>query len=182
MAGAKALVNGVLKKCFNIGPEGVDDYRRRGVKIGENVNMYSCNIDYGHGFLIEIGDNCTITHTTILTHDASTKMYLGYSKVGRVKIGNNVFIGQGSIILPGVCIGNDVIIGAGSVVKKDIPDRTVAAGNPAEPICSLDKYIERNKERMESAPRYEKHWSDKTPEDIRRMQEELADGKTGYDI
>lgn len=182
MAGVKALIKRVAKKCFNIGPEDIEDYRRRGVRIGKNVNMYSCNIDYGHGYLIEIGDDCTITHTTILTHDASTKMYLGYSKVGRVKIGNNVFIGQGSIILPGVCIGNDVIIGAGSVVKKDIPDRTVAAGNPAEPVCPLDRYIERNRERMKTAPIYDKHWKDKTDDDIRRIREELADGRIGYDV
>lgn len=182
MAGLKFFIKKILKKSFHIGPEEVEDYRRRGVKIGENVNMFSCNVDYGHGYLIEIGDNCTITHTTILTHDASTKMYLGYSKIGRVKIGNNVFIGQGSIILPGVSIGNDVIVGAGSVVKKDIPDRTVVAGNPAEPICTLDKYIERNRERMKDSPRYDVYWDKKTSEDIKRMQEELADGRIGYDL
>lgn len=172
----------LLKKIFNIGEETVDDYRKRGVRIGENVNMYSCNIDYGHGYLIEIGDNCTITHSTILTHDASTKMYLGYSKIGRVKIGNNVFIGQGSIILPCVSIGDDVIVGAGSVVKDDIPSGSVAVGNPARVVCSLEEYINRNKERMKSAPRYDVHWKDKTPEDIARMQEELADGIMAYDI
>ena len=168
--GIKNVIKSVLKKCFNIGPENIDDYRRRGVRIGNNVNLYSCDIDYGHGFLIDIGDNCTITHTTILTHDASTKMYLGYAKVGRVSIGNNVFIGQGSIILPGVKIGNDVIIGAGSVVKKDIPDRSVAAGNPAEVICSIDRYIERNREKLQSAPRYDVYWDKKTDGDIEKMR------------
>ena len=182
MAGVKLLVKRVLKKCFHIGPEDVEDYRRRGVKIGKNVNMFSCDVDYGHGYLIEIGDNCTLTNATILTHDASTKMYLGYSKVGRVKIGNNVFIGQGSIILPGVSIGNNVIVGAGSVVKKDIPDDTVAAGNPAEPICPLDKYLEKNRKRMKESPVYDVYWENKTPEDILRMQEELADGRIGYDL
>ncbi len=179
---AKGTVKKILKKCFNIGEETVDDYRKRGVRIGSNVNMYSCNIDYGHGFLIEIGDNCTITHSTILTHDASTKMYLGYSKVGRVKIGNNVFIGQGSVILPCVNIGDDVIIGAGSVVKEDIPSRSVAVGNPATVVCTLDEYLTRNKERMETAPRYDTHWRDKTEEERNRMYEDLKDGIVGYDI
>ncbi len=178
----KSSVKKILKKCFNIGPEDVDDYRKRGVIIGNNVNLFSCNIDYGHGYLIEIGDNCTITHTTILTHDASTKIYLGYSKIGRVKIGNNVFIGQGSIVLPGVCIGNDVIVGAGSVVRKDIPDRTVAVGNPAEAVCSLDTYIERNRERMQTSPVYNKYWDKKTEADIEKMREDLADGTIGYDL
>lgn len=178
----KLLIKRFIKKCFNIGPENIDDYRKRGVKIGENVELIDCQIDYGHGFLIEIGNNCIITHTTILTHDASTKMYLGYSKVGRVKLGNNVFVGQGSIILPGVTIGNDVIIGAGSVVKKDIPDNTVAVGNPAEIICSLDKYIERNRERMQTSPVYNTYWDKKTETDIEKMREDLADGTIGYDL
>lgn len=93
--------------------ETIDDLRRRGVKIGENVHVFSANIDGGHGFLVEIGNNVTITNATILTHDASTKKFLGYSKVGKVKIGDNVFVGYGSIVLPGVTIGNNVIIGGG---------------------------------------------------------------------
>lgn len=93
--------------------ETIDDLKRRGVKIGENVHVFSANIDGGHGFLVEIGNNVTITNATILTHDASTKKFLGYSKVGKVKIGDNVFVGYGSIILPGVIVGNNVIIGGG---------------------------------------------------------------------
>ena len=47
-----------------------------------------------------------------------------------VIIGDNVWIGGVAIIMPGVTIGNNVVIGAGSVVTKDIPDNTVAYGNP----------------------------------------------------
>lgn len=93
--------------------ESIEDLRKRGVKIGENVHIFSTNIDRGHGFLVEIGNNVTITNASILTHDASTKKFLGYSKVGKVKIGDNVFVGYGSLILPGVNIGNNVIIGGG---------------------------------------------------------------------
>ena len=63
--------------------------------------------------------------TTVLAHDGSTKKILGYSKVGNVVIGNNVFVGYGSIILPNVRIGNNVIVGAGTIVSKDIPDNVV---------------------------------------------------------
>ena len=178
----KSVIKTVLKKIFGIGPENIDDYRKRGVKIGTNVNIYSCELDYGHGYLIEIGNDCIITHTTILTHDASTKMYLGYSKVGRVKIGNHVFIGQGSVILPGVEIGDDVIVGAGSIVRESIPPNSVVMGNPASVICSLDKYMEKNRERLQKSPRYDVYWADKTPEDIKKMCEDLADGTIGYDI
>lgn len=59
-----------------------------------------------------------------------------------VKIGSNVFVGAGSIILPGVTIGDRVVIGAGSVVTKDIPDNSVAVGNPAKVICSHDRYMQ----------------------------------------
>ena len=45
-------------------------------------------------------------------------------------MGNNVWIGGGAIILPGVTIGDNVVIGAGSIVTKDIPDNVIAAGNP----------------------------------------------------
>ena len=59
---------------------------------------------------------------------------------GKVKIGNNVFIGMQTTILKGVHIGNNVIIGANSLVNKDIPDNCVAAGNPAHVIMSIDDY------------------------------------------
>ena len=54
-----------------------------------------------------------------------------------MSIGNDCFVGAGSIILPGVHIGNKVIIGAGSVVAKSIPDNSVAVGNPAKVIRQL---------------------------------------------
>ncbi|MDD6564092.1 MAG: DapH/DapD/GlmU-related protein, partial [Clostridiales bacterium] len=54
-----------------------------------------------------------------------------------VNIGDDVWIGGGSIILPGVTIGNNVIIGAGSVVTKDVPDNTLAYGNPCRIIRNL---------------------------------------------
>jgi len=57
-------------------------------------------------------------------------------------IGNNVFVGANSIILPSVKIGNNVVIGAGSVVVKDIPSNSIAVGNPCKVIKQKDKYIE----------------------------------------
>ena len=53
-------------------------------------------------------------------------------------IGDNVWIGGGAIVLPGVTIGNNAIIGAGSVVTRDIPADTVAAGNPARVLKTLE--------------------------------------------
>lgn len=56
------------------------------------------------------------------------KKILGYSRVGRIDIGNDVFIGASSIVLPNVKIGDKVIVGAGSIVTKDIPDNSVVVG------------------------------------------------------
>ena len=100
----------------------VEQCRMRGVKIGENVDLVNAEIDYCFGHLITIGNNVTITNSVVLAHDASTKKELGYSKIGCVDIGDNVFIGYGCIVLPNVKIGNKVIVGAGTVISKDIPD------------------------------------------------------------
>lgn len=69
-----------------------------------------------------------------------------------VKIGDNVFIGYGSIILPNTTIGNKVIVGAGTVVSKNVPDNVVIVGNPYRIICSYDSYMERMKKDMEIKP------------------------------
>lgn len=66
-------------------------------------------------------------------------------KIGRIKIGDNCFIGSRSIILMNVIVGDNVIIGAGSVVSKDIPSNSVAAGIPAKVICTVDEYYAKNK-------------------------------------
>lgn len=65
---------------------------------------------------------------------------------GKVIIGNYVYIGSGSLIMPGVTIGNNALIAAGSIVTKSVPPRTVVAGNPARTICSIDEYYQRNKQ------------------------------------
>ena len=71
----------------------IEYLRSRGVEIGENVHLFNTNIDFGHGFLVSIGNNVTLTGVTVLAHDASTQIPLGVSKVGKVRIGNNVFVG-----------------------------------------------------------------------------------------
>lgn len=180
--GFKEVFKKVLKKCFNIGPETIEDYRKRGVKIGNNPGLHNCNIDYGHGYLVEIGDNARFAHVTILAHDASTKNGLGYSKIGRVKIGNDVFIGHASIILPGTTIGDNVVIGAGSVVKGNIPSNSVAVGNPAVVVCTYDEYVEKNRKKMETSPVYDVPWPKKTEAEKKQMIEDLSDGKVGFDV
>ncbi|MEY8324118.1 acyltransferase [Lachnospiraceae bacterium 54-11] len=155
----------------------IEELRKRGVTIGKNTDILDSLIDKGHGYLIDIGDNVTITGSTLLAHDASTKKHLGYTKVGKIKIGNNVFIGYGSIILPNVTIGDNVIVGAGSVVRKDIPCNSVVMGNPATVVCTFSEYIMANKKRMKKVPVYNTYWRNKTEDEKEKMKNEI--GKWG---
>jgi maltose O-acetyltransferase len=77
----------------------------------------------------------------LIAHDASTYGFLGYTKIGKIKIGRDCFIGDSVIVLPSVTIGPGSIVGAGSVVTKNIPPGMVAAGNPAKIVCSVDDYL-----------------------------------------
>lgn len=125
-----------------------------GMKVGKNFKrLNGVILDPGHCWLIEIGDNVTMApRVHILCHDASTKQFLNYTKIGRVTIGNNVFIGAESVVLPGVTIGDNVVIGANSTVTHNIPSNSVAVGCPARVIGTLDAYLEKERTRMNSAP------------------------------
>ena len=82
-----------------------------------------------------------------ITHDGGTLLFrdripdLEITKP--ITVGNNVYIGNNTIILPGVTIGNDVVIGAGAIVTRDIPDNSVAVGVPARVIKTADAYFEK---------------------------------------
>ena len=89
----------MLKHLLGMDKNSIKSLRSRGVKIGNNCSINTNYIDYGHGFLISMGDNVTVAvNAMVLAHDASTKPFLGYSRVGRVDIGNNVFIGGGGVL------------------------------------------------------------------------------------
>lgn len=134
---------------------------KMGMTVGRGFNrQQGCIIDESHCWLISIGDNVTLApRVHILAHDASTKTFLGFTRIGLVSIGDNVFIGAGSIILPNVTIGSNVIIGAGSIVTRDIPDNSLAVGNPARVIGTVSDYIDKNRELMNVRPVYDERWT-----------------------
>ena len=155
-----------------------------GMKVGKNFKrLHGVILDPAHCWLIEIGDNVTMApRVHILCHDASTKTFLNYTKIGRVTIGDNVFIGAESVVLPGVTIGRNVIIGANSTVTHDIPDDSVAVGSPARVICTLAEYLEKEQIRMESAPCYGEEYTlrKRVAMDKRMQQKGELEGKIGF--
>lgn len=155
-----------------------------GMQVGNNFKrLNGVILDPGHCWLIEIGNNVTMApRVHILCHDASTKAFLGYTKIGRVTIGDNVFIGAESVVLPGVAIGSNVVIGANSTVTHNIPENSVAVGSPARVICTLDEYLKKERKRMTSAPCYGKEYTLRKDVSLekRMQQKQELDGKVGY--
>lgn len=177
----KLFFKKVLRKIRG-GTPLIAEYRERGAVIGENCHIHG-SIDNGHEFLVSMGDNVTLASgSRLLTHDGSTKKILGYSRIGRVDIGNDVFIGAAAIVLPNVKIGNKVIVGAGSVVTKDIPDNSVAVGNPARVIGTYDAYVDKIQKQFKSSPKWETHYSEKSNEEKIEMREKLLESGIGFDL
>lgn len=166
------------------GESATDELISMGMRVGKNFQrMNGVILDPDHCWLIDIGDNVTMApRVHILCHDASTKIFLNYTKIGRVTIGNNVFIGAESVVLPGVTIGNNVVVGANSTVTHDIPDNTVVVGSPARILCSLDEYLAKEKARMETSPVYGEEYTlrQNVSMELRMKQKEDLTEKIGY--
>ncbi|MED9951435.1 MAG: DapH/DapD/GlmU-related protein [Collinsella sp.] len=139
----------------------MNKYKARGLKVGSNFNMLGgCIIDHSHCWLIRIGDNVTFApRVHVLAHDASTKRVLGYTRIALTSIGNDVFVGASSTIMPGVTVGDGAVVGAGSVVTKDVAPGTVVAGNPAKPICSTEDYLARQKDELGRVPVFDERYT-----------------------
>lgn len=160
-----------------------DELIAKGAVVGSNFNNYG-DLDNGHIHLFSAGDNVTIASgAKVLTHDASTKGIVGFTKIAAVKIGSNVFVGANAIILPGVTIGSNVIIGAGAVVAKDVPDNCVLVGNPAKIISTYDEFVMKTKNLFnDSKYIYHKYWKEMTIEERMKQRQDLISGDIGYDI
>ena len=101
--------------------------------LGENVHLRG-------GGKILIGDWCQIANNTIIVtsgHPIDGGKYYGRSVFNDIQIGNNVWIGSGVIILPGVTVGENSVIAAGSVVTKDVQSNILAGGVPAKKIRDI---------------------------------------------
>ncbi len=117
--------------------------------IGERCRINSCQFGT-EPYLIEIGCHVHVgNNVQFLTHDGGVWVLrdllhdqtLDY--FGKIIIRDNVFIGNNTIILPGITIGENVVVGAGSVVTKDIPPNVIAAGIPARVIKTIEEYLKK---------------------------------------
>lgn len=155
----------------------------KGLVLGKGTEILEpFFIDPDHCFLVSIGANCTLApNVRLIAHDASTKRHLGYTRIGKITINDNCFIGDSVIILPNVTVGANSIIGAGTLVNRDIPPGSVAAGNPVRIICKLEEYLEKVRARAEQSGVYGEEYliTNISPEGIRKMLESL-DGREGY--
>ncbi|WP_347068279.1 acyltransferase [Flavobacterium sp. WV_118_3] len=113
-----------------------------GVKIGKNCSIATKYFG-SEPYLIEIGDHVQITNDVrFFNHGGGwvfREKYPLMDTFGKIKIGNNVYIGNCVLIMPGVTIGSNVIVGAGTVVTKSIPDNSIYAGNPAREIGKISE-------------------------------------------
>ncbi len=137
----KKIVKELLGKSENavINPPFYCDYGFN-IEVGKNFFAnYNCTIlDVAK---VKIGDNCQFApNVAVYTaghpiHPVSRNSQYEYGI--SVTIGDNVWIGGNSVIVPGVHIGSNTVIGAGSVVTKDVPDWVIAAGNPCRVIRKI---------------------------------------------
>jgi acetyltransferase-like isoleucine patch superfamily enzyme len=122
----------------------------RGVRMGHSCKIVgSIKTSFGsEPYLIQMGNHVEISgNVTFITHDGAVWVLReenpNVDVFGRIIIGNNVFVGNGSILLPGTSIGDNTVIGAGALVKGELEANSVYAGVPARRICSFGEYKER---------------------------------------
>jgi acetyltransferase-like isoleucine patch superfamily enzyme len=126
---------------------GVFASRRLGVKVGEGCRIYTANFG-SEPWLVSIGNHVTVTSgVKFITHDGAA--WLMRDDRGRrfryapITLGDEVFIGVNSILMPGVEIQNRCIVAAGSVVAKSVPSGSIVGGVPARIIGSYREYERR---------------------------------------
>lgn len=135
----------ILGKCSN--KVKIRYLRKQGMKIGEDCHLNTMSFST-EPYLIEIGNHVAIAGgTDFITHDGAIWCFRDEWKdadvFGKIKIGNNVFIGNNCTILANTSIGDNCIVGAGSVVRGNFPDNTVIIGNPAQVVTktSVQRFL-----------------------------------------
>lgn len=112
----------------------------KNIRVGKDVFINSCCNFQDQGGIV-IGDRCLIGHKVIMAtinHELSPKNRKNMI-MKPIVVGNDVWIGSGSVVLSGVTIGDGAIVAAGSVVTKDVMENTIVAGVPAKMIKKIEE-------------------------------------------
>lgn len=123
--------------------------RELGVTIGEDNFLPDKDCWSTEPYLITVGSHCQITvGVRFFTHGGDhvlRQQIPDFDTFGKIVIGDWVYIGNNSLIMPGVTIEDHVLVAAGSVVTKSVPSGVVVGGNPAKILCTIEEYKDRNK-------------------------------------
>lgn len=140
------------------GREWAEMRRERGdfYSMGENCSISPHALIEGP-HLVRFGSNVRLATCSIFCHDGSVNMInrafgLRLDNVGKVDFRDNVYIGFGAIILPGVTIGPNAIVSAGSVVRSDVGEGDIVAGVPARRVGRLEMTVAMLKAKNETFP------------------------------
>lgn len=147
-----------LRFCRPDGMEYAEFLKRHGrfYSIGQN-----CRINLGANVTnpeyVRLGNNVSLSDCTLLGHDGvvavlNTAYGVKLDSVGKIDIKDNVFIGHGAIVMPGVTIGPNSIVAAGAVVTKDVMEGDIVGGVPARPISKTDDLVLRLQEKTNLLP------------------------------
>jgi hypothetical protein len=151
--------------------------RKQGLRAHPPLRLAGAGaIDDGFAWAIEIGAHSIIASgVRIIAHDAAIKRLTGYTEVRPVVIGERCYIGAGAIVLPGAVIGDDAIIGAGALVRGEVPAGSVAVGNPARVVGTIEDLNERHISLMASTPQFDVFPAELKASGLIEMRRELEE-------
>lgn len=126
--------------------------------MGENCSIVPGTF-LGDAKYVRMGNNVRLASCWLMAHDGVVNMLrtaykVNLDAVGKIDIGDNVFIGHSAIVLRNCTIGSNSVVAAGAVVTSDVPADSVVAGVPAKVICSTVDLVNRLKKESSELPWY----------------------------